>query len=749
MHNDDSTQLMRTTVLGRYHLLKRVGKGGMGEVWLAEDPRLHRQVAIKVLPPHAQSDSQYLQRFEREARTAAALHHPHILPVHDYGRQTQPDGQTVVFIVMPYVSGGTLSDRIKQLALEHMLMPTQEVMSYLIPTADAIDYAHEQQVLHRDIKPSNILLRHDHWLLLADFGIARIVSDEEQLTQTGTGVGTPEYMAPEQAQGKPEAASDNYSLAVIAYQLFTGRLPFSAETPYATTIQHIITPPPAPRQINPNISPAVEQVLLHGLAKAPDQRPPSAQDFVKELQDALNGTAPFVSTPPSSQAEEATLLLNKSPQLMDEVQPITPSPTPYNPDGGKLQPAPAPVGVTRRQVLIGGGAALLAVGGIATWATLAATRHPVTLSKPSRAVDPNAPTMMLRAHTDDIASLAWSPTNPTILASSSKDIQVMLWDIQAIQQKQASTTQPMAKQLFHSVPTSPPLVGWSPDGKNLAIGNANKQIDPQHPDVVDTITDVYVGDLSRQIPQYDKQLMTYNRTATIHALSWAPSRFLITTSLPYELANSDQGYYQLEFRDPLKPQVGLASLRQKYFAYALATAPDGVTVAVGTGIGVVVGHIEGSGRTGKWVQYPTRLTFNNKVLITGAVSWSRSGQYLAAINNAKFVNTSLVPTSQIAVCDWQSSEKASFSLSLPSQSTVLTALSWSPAPSSTTLAAGSKDGSVYFWNVNPGNTAGNTFPIRTLKGLSAEVTSLAWSNDGRWLAAGYNDDQHSILIWKI
>ena len=190
--------------------------------------------------------------------------------------------------------------------------------------------------------------------MLADFGIARIVSDQEQLTQAGVGIGTPEYMAPEQAQGRAEAASDNYSLAVIAYQLLTGQLPFSAETPYATTIQHIIAPPPPPRQINPNLSPAVEQVLLHGLAKEPAQRPPSAQAFVTELRQAL--------TDPSF---EATYISHQVPPT--QVAPITPPLAPRTGEG-KLVVPPAHGGITRRQLLIGGGAALLLAGGLGTWA---------------------------------------------------------------------------------------------------------------------------------------------------------------------------------------------------------------------------------------------------------------------------------------------------------------------------------------------------------------------------------------------
>ncbi len=273
--------------LGRYRVLRRLGRGGMGEVWLCEDPRLRRQVAVKTLPVHTQQDEEFVQRFEREAEAAAALNHPHIVQVHDYGKQILPDETVITYIVMPYIDGGSLSERLEFYTRRHQLMPAQEALLFLEQAAEAIDYAHKKRIVHRDIKPANMLLRDQSWLLLADFGIARILTDAERLTLAGYGPGTPEYMAPEQAQGQATITSDNYSLAVIAYQIFTDHLPFQAETAIATTMQHLLEPPPSPRQFNPALSPAFEQVLLQGLAKDPEQRPALACEFVDQLKHAL------------------------------------------------------------------------------------------------------------------------------------------------------------------------------------------------------------------------------------------------------------------------------------------------------------------------------------------------------------------------------------------------------------------------------------------------------------------------------
>ena len=752
MNDDDITQRVQVMMLGRYQLLRRVGRGGMGEVWLAEDPRLHRQVAIKTLPSHNRGDNEFLQRFEREARAAAALNHPHILPVHDYGEQLLPDGQGVTYIVMPYIQGGTLADRMKGITAEKKLLPAQEAISYLRQAAEAIDYAHSMGVVHRDIKPGNMLLRSENWLLLADFGIARMLSNQESLTQAGMGIGTPEYMAPEQAQGKPEPASDNYSLAVIAYQLFTGHLPFQAETPYATSIQHITAPPPSPRQLNPDLAPAVEQVLLHGLAKEPLHRPPSALAFVNELQNALSDTSfEDAMLGPTRVLSHPS---DKKPVLPDTEPPVTPTAA----AASSSNTVATPTGIKRRQVLIGGGVLLVAAAGLGSWAIASQrssqpTPTPVT-HKP--AVDSNAPTLTLNGHTQPISSVIWSPTTPTLLASAGKDGQVLLWDIAAIQQGQASVTTPKAKQQLNASTVSNVLLGWSPDGQGLAVANGTFAVDAQNPNVVDQKMHIYKNDLSGLTSYYDDQLMTYLRTAIIFGFVWRPQNQIIALTFPYELAGKAQ--YYIEFRNPMQPHQGIARMIQFGYSYALTVSPDGSTVAIANYNGVLLGQIAFTGKTPGWKNPPTTLAFDSKKPLTfdgspppaGGVTWSPDSQYVAAITNPQFVPKYLV--SQLAVWNVKQGSSSRIPLSLPTADTVLSTVAWSPAPSSTQLAAGSKDGSVYLWNVNTNSStsSGNALPIRSLTGIKgAAVTSLAWSSDGRWLAAGYNDTKDSILLWKL
>ncbi len=229
--------------LGKYEITELLGQGGMATVYKGYQRDVDRYVAVKVLPPHPGLDSQFVERFRLEARTIARLQHPHILPLYDYG-----DDSDILYLVMMFVDGGSLSDRIRRGAI-----PIPEIRRLFEQIAGALDYAHRQNVVHRDIKPDNILLDREGHALLADFGIVKLMEgvSTSALTATGGLVGTPAYMSPEQAQGLPlDSRSDIYSLGIVVFEMLTGRQPFSAETPMQLVFEHITTPVPPLRDFN-------------------------------------------------------------------------------------------------------------------------------------------------------------------------------------------------------------------------------------------------------------------------------------------------------------------------------------------------------------------------------------------------------------------------------------------------------------------------------------------------------------------
>ncbi len=282
------------TLLGRYRLLERAGAGGMSEVWRAEDQTLHRTVAVKVIHDPIAADPTFAERFLREARLVAGLEHPNILSVYDFG--TAPlGGKDVSYLVMPLVSGGSLKERIRG------PVPPAEAVPWLAAIAAALDHAHSKGILHRDVKPGNVLLDTSGRPLLADFGLARSADSVSGLTATGTVMGTPSYMAPEQAMGKAlDARADQYALACIAFEMLTGRVPFKADTPLAVLHQHVSVPPEPVTSFIGGLPPGVDDVLSRGLSKNAAQRYGSCTELVTALAAVFGlslGTTAAVSAP--------------------------------------------------------------------------------------------------------------------------------------------------------------------------------------------------------------------------------------------------------------------------------------------------------------------------------------------------------------------------------------------------------------------------------------------------------------------
>jgi serine/threonine-protein kinase len=260
---------------GPYQITEKIGEGGMAVVYKGYQPSLNRYVAIKVLREEMSHDEQLVTRFRREALAVAELHHPNILHVYDAGF-----AQGVYYIVMAYVDGGSLKELITRGSLE-----VDRAVSIGSQLADALHHAHELGLVHRDVKPSNVLMTREGRPLLCDFGIAKAVNESVGLTRTGTAIGTPEYMAPEQVQGqKVDARTDIYAMGLVLYEMLTGWVPFSATTPMATLYKQVNEPPPPLTQSNVSVPDWLEQVVEKALAKRPSDRFQHANEMANALR---------------------------------------------------------------------------------------------------------------------------------------------------------------------------------------------------------------------------------------------------------------------------------------------------------------------------------------------------------------------------------------------------------------------------------------------------------------------------------
>jgi len=284
--------------LGHYRLTRFIQSGGMGEVYLAEDLTLSRQVAIKVMKtepvryPDAQASKDAARLFQREMQAISMLDHAHILALHEAGEQ-RIGQDNITYMVMPYCPEGSLSDWIHHYHSTQPLSP-EEVGQILQQAADALQYAHDKKILHLDVKPSNFLVRRQHDpsqlpnLLLADFGVAKMAATSKL---SGTVRGTLEYMAPEQLAGNPIAASDQYALGIMVYELLTGRTPFQGTLPQAIPHMHANVDPKAPSVVNPSLPAALDTVVLRALAKKPQDRFVSVKEFASAFATTLKPSA--------------------------------------------------------------------------------------------------------------------------------------------------------------------------------------------------------------------------------------------------------------------------------------------------------------------------------------------------------------------------------------------------------------------------------------------------------------------------
>jgi serine/threonine-protein kinase len=361
---------LRRATVGEYDIKGELGHGGMASVYLAHDIALDRKVAIKVMSPALFSTAGMVERFKREARTAASLSHPHIIPI--YAVRESPE---IVYFVMKFVEGRSLESIVHQLGQ----MPIPLVQAILYQVSSALGYAHRRGVVHRDIKPANIMIDADGWAVVTDFGIAK-VAESQGLTQTGATIGTPSYMSPEQCAAKREmtGASDQYSLGVVAYEMLSGQVPFHAETTIGLLFAHVHETPPPITDLRPDCPPEVGATVMRMLEKEPEERWPD----IEAAAGAMGGAPIGHDDPIRAQLAELaggrgaspaeTIRTPMSPVPANRAAPPatrTTTPKDRRPATRTGTP-PAAIPVRRGRSPLLWGIPVLAVGGVAAWLVL-------------------------------------------------------------------------------------------------------------------------------------------------------------------------------------------------------------------------------------------------------------------------------------------------------------------------------------------------------------------------------------------
>jgi eukaryotic-like serine/threonine-protein kinase len=322
--------------LGKYELQVLLGQGGMAEVWKAFDSQLQRYVAIKLLHANLQADPDFITRFTREAQIIAALRHPNIVQIYDFhisegGEAGASESDAIAYMVMEYIKGSTLASYIYNTSHKKHFPPAPEIIRLFTPISLAIDYAHQQGMIHRDIKPANILLDQRYTArnpmgepILSDFGLAKLLSTASQ-TLAGVLLGTPLYISPEQVQNRSVSKqTDLYALGVVLYEVFTGVPPFRGDSLTAIMMQHLTDRPTEPHLVNPNLPPALSEVLLKGLAKDPLARFPSASAMTAAVAEAFNIPIPEDLKQGLSSTEDTNLSADQAP-LSEPSAGMTPS----------------------------------------------------------------------------------------------------------------------------------------------------------------------------------------------------------------------------------------------------------------------------------------------------------------------------------------------------------------------------------------------------------------------------------------
>ena len=677
--------------LGNYRLVELLGHGGFAEVYLGQHIRISKQAAIKVL--HAHLSDEQTKGFEQEAKTIASLEHSHIVRILDFDVING-----IPFLVMDYYSDGTLRKR----HLKGNRVPLPTVVSYIKQVADALQYAHDHKIIHRDVKPENMLIGRNGDLLLSDFGIA-VTAHSTHSMRTQDFAGTAAYMAPEQIEQHPRRESDQYALAVVAYEWLTGSLPFVG-TPQEIVIKHLTVEPPSLCLKAPHLSKAMEEVVMKALAKESKERFASVQTFATALEQASQSgqsqplvllelvtspnqseqSQPSVSLPEAMQSKQSSspTILAAPPHLSSQPtrEVLSQShPSHASEVSGTPLLIPQTTSHPSRRTVIGGLVGLTLVSGGITWFTLLQNSTP----KPPPHIAPTPLPMgtlpyTYKGHSDWVWAVAWSPDGKHI-ASGSVDKTVQIWD----------TVNGGHVLTYQGHSNTARAVAWSPDSKHIASGSEDKTVQ---------IWDAVDGD----------HVFTYQgHSDAVTAVAWSPDGKRLAS------ASYDKTVQVWDAMDG-----GHAFIYQGHsdIVWTVAWSPDGKRIA--------------SGSTDKTVQVWNVLDGGNIFTYQGhsntvfAVAWSPDGKRLAS--------GSWDHTVQV----WDAVD-GHHVFTYQGHSDIVRAVAWSP--DGTRLASGSDDKTVQVWDAVDGHH------VFTYQGHSRSVNEIAWSSDSKYIASG--SDDKTVQIW--
>lgn len=649
---------------GSYKLLRLLGAGGFAEVYLGEHIDLGTQAAIKVL--HTKLDPTDIEAFRTEARTIARLRYPHIIRVLDFNAA----GSTP-FLVMDYAVGGTMRQRYPR----GTIVPLATIISSTRQVADALQYAHNEKIIHRDIKPENILLDQHSNVLLSDFGIA-LIAQSSRSQNTQDVIGTAAYMSPEQIQGKPRPASDQYSLGIVVYEWLSGARPFEGSLTELWS-QHMFTPPPPLREKAPTISPEIELVVMTALSKDPKERFASVSAFTTALVQASQDMLPTeqrhslnlsssVPIPPIT----ATVPISPSNQLAQSTVTIVTQPS--VPTREKTTDKPT---ISRRAVLIGtAGAAATVVGGIGVFA-ITRQQNPVVQSPLSTVTSQRQP-FTYTGHLGAVLAVAWSPDGKRIV-SGSADTSVQAWN--------ANDGSGVLIYRGHSDWVW--SVAWSPDGRRIASGSA------------DSVVQVWNASNGGNVFSYR------DHTDVIRAVAWSPSGQRIASG----------GYDKtVQVWDAVDGSHILTYRGHSDAILALAWSPNGKYVAS------VGGRLDPTVQVWNATDGSNIFTYHGHSSDVEAVAWSPDGKRIASASY------------DLTVQVWNAADGGNV-LTYRNHFDHVRAVVWSPDGMRIASGGESIDKTVQVWNATDG---GNIYIYR---GHTGSVNALAWLPYGKWIASGSDD----------